>query len=387
MFQRNKYIFSYQKKRRAATIKKVLTVILVVFLIIVALFIALVLYNSSIHIDLDSNRKIQVNTEATADQFIEGIGNGRLVEDVPIDTSTVGKKNVTVKIKVGEEIRDYTFTVEVIDTQVPTISVSNDSWTVLRGTPVDVLSTVEVTDNSGENIGATIDGEYDPETIGQQILTLSASDSSGNKSEQKVYINVIDIEANMGDMTFLTTTGHQAEIKGGILYVDGILIVNKSFGLPQDYGDGLEAPAIEAMNKMFAAASKDGYSLDTVTEYRSYNEQANLFEYWSVTAGEGPNTMSTVRPGHSEHQSGLAIDVDSTLTDFADTPEGKWLAANCQKYGFIMRYPEDKVEVTGCSWEPWHVRYVGTELAEKLYNGGKWITLEEYFGIPSRYLE
>ena len=387
MFQRNKYIFSYEKKRQAATIKKVLTVIFVVLSILIALFVAFVIYNSTIHIDLANERKIQVNTEATAEQFIESIGNGRLVEDVPIDTSKVGLRDVNVKIKVGEEIRDYTFTVDIIDTQAPVITVAEDSWNVMRGTPIDVLSSAEVTDNSGESIPIALDGEYNPNQIGQQTVTLSATDSSGNESHQNIYINVIEITKDMPDTSFLTTTGHQAEIKDGILYVDGILIVNKSFGLPADYGNGLEQATIDAMYKLFDGAVEAGYYIDTVTEYRAYRDQELLFEYWSEVAKEGENTMSTVKAGHSEHQTGLALDIDSTLTSFAESPEGQWLAANCQKYGFIMRYPRDKVDVTGCSWEPWHIRYVGTELAEKLYNGGNWITLEEYFGIPSEYLD
>lgn len=387
MFQRNKYIFSYEKKRQAAAKKRVLTVILIVFAVIVALFAALALYNSTIHIDLAQNRKIQVNTEASAKDFIEGIGNGRLVEDVPIDTSSVGRKKVTVKIKVGNEVRDYTFDVEVIDNQAPSITVASERWNVLKGTPLEYMSKAEAVDNSGEEIAITVEGEYDPNSTGEQTLTLTAKDSSGNTSQQNIAINVIEITSDMGDMTFLTNKGNNAEIKDGVLYVDGIIVVNKTFGLPENYGSDLEAPAIEAMRKMFAAASSEGLYLDTVTEYRSYNEQADLFEYWSVVAREGEDTMSTVKPGHSEHQTGLAIDVNSTSTSFADSAEGVWLASNCQKYGFIMRYPKDKVEVTGCAWEPWHVRYVGTELAEKLYNGGNWITLEEYFGLPSEYLD
>ena len=387
MFQRrNKYIFSYQKRRRAATVKKVLTVILVLFALIVAFFAGFAIYNSRIHIDLVKDRNVEVNTPATASQFIEGIGNGRLVEDANIDTGTVGKKDCTVKIKVGEDIRDYTFHVNVVDTQAPFINAPEDVVNLLIGTPLDVLSQAEATDNSKETIQLTVEGEYDPESPGSQVLTLVAKDSTGNTSRQNVNINVIDVTPNMEDMTFLTNTGHNAEIKEGVLYVDGILVVNKTFGLPEDYGAGLDPTAAEAFGRMAVDALKDGIVLETVTEFRTYEEQAKLFDYYIEVEHQSAENTTATRAGHSEHQSGLAIDANSMTPGFESTDEGKWLNAHCKDYGFIMRYPADKVEITGYNFEPWHVRYVGTDLANKLYKDGNWTTLEEYFGIPSRYL-
>ena len=94
----------------------------------------------------------------------------------------------------------------------------------------------------------------------------------------------------------------------------------------------------------------------------------------------------SARPGHSEHQLGLAIDVNSCYNSFADTKEGKWLAANCYKYGFILRYPSYAAEkYTGYAYEPWHIRYLGEELALKVTQSG--LTLEQYLGIDSRYRE
>ena len=93
----------------------------------------------------------------------------------------------------------------------------------------------------------------------------------------------------------------------------------------------------------------------------------------------------SARPGHSEHQSGLAIDINMADSAFDSSPEAKWLNDNAYKYGFILRYPKGKDNITGYMYESWHFRYVGTELANKLYNDGNWITLEEYFGIDSKY--
>ena len=109
--------------------------------------------------------------------------------------------------------------------------------------------------------------------------------------------------------------------------------------------------------------------------------------YNSYVSRDGKEEADTysARPGHSEHQTGLAFDLNSIDISFADTDEGKWVVDNCYKYGFIIRYPEGKDNITGYIYEPWHLRYVGVDLATKLYNQGDWITLEEYYGIDSKY--
>ena len=87
----------------------------------------------------------------------------------------------------------------------------------------------------------------------------------------------------------------------------------------------------------------------------------------------------SARPGHSEHQSGLAADINSLYQSWGETEEGIWLNTHCADYGFIIRYPEGKESITGYMYEPWHIRYVGKELSSKLYNSGDWITLEDNF--------
>lgn len=102
--------------------------------------------------------------------------------------------------------------------------------------------------------------------------------------------------------------------------------------------------------------------------------------------GQAATDRFSARPGHSEHHTGLAIDLNSLKTAFGETPEGKWLAEHCAEYGFILRYPKDSEEITGYIYEPWHIRYVGVEFAQELYLGdGDFLTLEEYFGITSCY--
>lgn len=99
---------------------------------------------------------------------------------------------------------------------------------------------------------------------------------------------------------------------------------------------------------------------------------------------EAADTYSS-RPGHSEHQTGLSFDLNTITNSFINTPECKWVNDNCYKFGYIIRFPKNKEKETGYMYEPWHLRYVGTDLAFKLYNNGDWLSLEDYFGITSTY--
>lgn len=184
---------------------------------------------------------------------------------------------------------------------------------------------------------------------------------------------------------FTTSKGFQGEIRDGVTYIDGYLIANKTYSLPADYGNGLTAEMQSAFNRMSAAAKADGLKIYIVSGFRSYSAQKKLYKKYADRDGTEKADTYSARAGHSEHQSGLAADVNSVKNSFAGTPEGIWLASHCYEYGFIIRYPQGKTDETGYKYEPWHIRYVGKELAAKLYNGGDWITMEDYFGITSKY--
>lgn len=178
-------------------------------------------------------------------------------------------------------------------------------------------------------------------------------------------------------------TGPVIEVKNGVTYVDGILIANKSYSLPENYGNGLTAETQQAFYNMQAAAWNDGISLWICSGFRSYWTQYNL--YWSYVNRDGQWAADTysARPGHSEHQTGLAIDINDASSNFNGTPAAKWIAAHCAEYGFILRYPYGKEDKTGFMYESWHVRYVGKDLARKITDSG--LCLEEYLGIDSYY--
>lgn len=149
---------------------------------------------------------------------------------------------------------------------------------------------------------------------------------------------------------------------------------------------------LKPLKKMLRAAEKDGMDMYVCSAYRTVNKQKQLYNrrmgeeirsgksYWQAFEA---TRMGTALPGTSEHGLGIAVDIISnSYTELdekqKDTPEAKWLAENCYKYGFILRYPVDKTEITGIMYEPWHYRYVGVEDATRITKMG--VTLEEYLG-------
>lgn len=187
----------------------------------------------------------------------------------------------------------------------------------------------------------------------------------------------------------------------GAYYVDGIMIVNKSYPLDSSYiplnpykeitsdylygGDYIEKEVMEAFLKMKDDASKLGYNLYISSGYRSYQVQVELYNNYVTRDGKEAADTYSARAGYSEHQSGLCFDLNGTNSNFLKTATGKWVNENAYKYGFILRFPNNKENYTGYNYEAWHFRYVGVELATELYNNGAWISLEEYLGIDSKY--
>lgn len=166
-------------------------------------------------------------------------------------------------------------------------------------------------------------------------------------------------------------------------YIDGIIIANKTYALPADYNPGVDPDAQAAFDEMQEAAAEEGLNLYISSGFRSYEYQGQLYEGYVEKSGKAAADRYSARPGHSEHQTGLAFDLNTIDISFAQTEEYEWIQAHCAEYGFIIRYPEDGEEITGYMYEPWHIRYLGKEIAKKVYDSG--LTLEEYLGIDSKY--
>lgn len=182
------------------------------------------------------------------------------------------------------------------------------------------------------------------------------------------------------------------------------VLVNKNNELPSDYVptdlvtvsdvSGVELrgsrttqmrkEAADALAKLFDAADKDGVSLFCASGYRDYATQKDVYAQNVSQYGEEQADLVSAKPGQSEHQTGLVMDVTceelgmDLQVSFYDTPEGQWIANNAQKYGFIIRFLKDKTDITGYSYEPWHIRYVGIDTAKEIYDKNQ--TLEEYLG-------
>ncbi|WP_157265721.1 M15 family metallopeptidase [Paenibacillus sp. FJAT-27812] len=179
------------------------------------------------------------------------------------------------------------------------------------------------------------------------------------------------------------------------------VLVNKQHKLPEEYNPSdlvfpdvrfifsekiekrkMRQEAATALENMFKAAENDSIQLAGVSAYRSHSTQKTLFERYVKRDGLEKARTYSAFPGTSEHETGLAIDVSGSdgkcaaADCFADTKEAAWLKKHAHEYGFIIRYPEGKEEITGYQYEPWHIRYVGKDTAAKIAESGE--TLEEY---------
>lgn len=173
------------------------------------------------------------------------------------------------------------------------------------------------------------------------------------------------------------------------------ILVNKYIYMEEDYvpdnledldlsysrsGMKLVKSAKDALEEMVAKAKEDGITIRVMSSYRSYNYQVNLYNRYVETDGKDAADTYSARPGYSEHQTGLCIDIDDTklnYTDFEKSNSFNWMQENAYKYGFILRYPEDKTEITGYTYESWHYRYVGKKIASYIKKHN--ITFDEYY--------
>lgn len=296
----------------------------------------------------------------------------------------------------GLTLDKYSVYLEIGETDMP--------WVTM--TPEASTEKGEIWKSSDESV-ATVDqyGHITAVSAGECIVTVTSENNPIVYAEVKVTVNSADgtPDSSAGQSTGSTTTGgiqtngntvttaasphpngnSETTTENGLTYVDGILIANKTYGLPSTYAPGLDSTTESQFNALSDAAAQEGLNIWLASGYRSYDYQSSIYNnYVSIYGSETADTFSA-RPGHSEHQTGLAIDVNSIDDSFAGTPEAIWLENHAHEYGFIIRYPKGKENITGYKYEPWHIRYLGVEKATAVYNSG--LTLEEYLGIDSSY--
>ncbi len=158
---------------------------------------------------------------------------------------------------------------------------------------------------------------------------------------------------------------------------DDLVKLNTEYTLDNE-DEYLNSQVAEVFYQMAADMAKENLSIVANSAYRSYKNQQETYDLYLKTYGENYVKNYVGNPGFSEHQTGLALDIASKNGDvFANTKESKWLKENAYKYGFILRYPQDKEDITGYKYEPWHYRYVGTEIAKDIHNND--LTYDEYY--------
>ena len=378
--------------------KKLIIILSIILLLLIILSICGYLFYKSkeLQISFKKNIEININEEAYNTDYIKNIKNGTIISiKKALDTSKLGEQVINIKIKdYFNRKKNYKYKIKVVDKEPPIIEYK-DKLSTTEGNKIDLLKDVKVKDNSKEDIKVEVSGEYDFNKPGNYELYYIAKDSSNNEKREKFTLEVkkkeVVINNTINDTSFTTSKGFKGSIKNGITYISGVLIANKTYSLPSSYGPGLTGETQNAFNKLKADAIAQGFNLYIASGYRSYNDQKYIYNNYVSYDGQANADTYSARPGHSEHQSGLAFDIcDSNVaacitSGFDNTEQAKWISNNCYKYGLIVRYPQGKTNETGYMYESWHLRYVGTELATKLYNNGNWITLENYFGITSKY--
>lgn len=221
-------------------------------------------------------------------------------------------------------------------------------------------------------------------TVGIIWTAMSAQETSNQTT------GTTETDTTQGNRTGITTS--QAVTDPG----DTLVLVNKTTSLDEDYVPDdlvwvdlpgvretqLRKEASVALIDLFAAATAKNLSLYCCSGYRSFQTQEELYAENVKSYGQKQADLVSAKPGQSEHQTGLAMDVTAEsvnfdLTEsFGQSPEGQFIKDNAHLYGFIIRYPEDKTAITGYAYEPWHLRYVGKNAATAIYQ--KDLTFEEY---------
>lgn len=314
--------------------------------------------------------------------------------ETEITLANVGENDLPQIIEVGGDVENTELETEVgTETAAETVTETEAVSSAKNDPAADVerisLSTYSVELQAGQSKMPIV-----------TMLPENAADKSEIWTSSDTSVAVVNELGNItavaeGSCTVTVTSAQNPQVSADVevtvtagaelTYFDGILVVNKTYALPADYAPGVNSEAKAAFEEMQADAAAEGLNIYISSGFRSYDYQAGLYQRYVDKDGKAEADRYSARPGHSEHQTGLAFDLNSIEESFADTKEGKWVQRNCYKYGFIIRYPADKEEITGYKWEPWHIRYLGKETAQAVYDSG--LCLEEYLGITSQYAD
>lgn len=250
-----------------------------------------------------------------------------------------------------------------------TLPVGGSKMPIVTMLPMDAPDKGEIWTSSDESV-AIVDAYGNITGVGKGSCTITVASSAAPEVKANVSVKV--------------EAAPDVPVADGVTYIDGILIANKTYALPASYNPGgLTGECSAAFQQLVNGAAADNINIYLSSGFRSYDYQAQIYNNYVTMDGQANADTYSARPGHSEHQTGLAIDCNIIDDSFAGTPEAIWLENHCHEYGFIIRYPKDKESITGYKYEPWHIRYLGVEKAKAVHDSG--LCLEEYLGITSQY--
>ena len=279
---------------------------------------------------------------------------------------------------------------------------------------INILSSAEYNENNFSNYieyymknkDSNINDIITIVNSGYDLSNYPASSLLASLVKEKYYINDnvaryldygnshnADVKKVIGMVNSKADLGFYSVSYDSNLNYNNLVLVNKFFHLKEDYipsdlvslggqynrgaNSRMRKEAADALMKMVDAAKLDNIILYNASAFRTYDYQENLYNKYIQRDGQEAADKYSARPGYSEHQTGLCSDLNVIDDSFEGTDEANWLLYNAYKYGFILRFPKGKEDITGYKYEPWHYRYVGLEAAKIIHDDD--ITLEEYY--------
>ena len=305
---------------------------------------------------------IPVTTDENTSQAATSAGT----EELPVSgqPSEEASSQTTAGTTTASQVSDISLTFYDV-----TLTVGGSKMPIVTMSPETAENKKEIWTSSDEKI-ATVDSLGNIKAVGEGKCTITVKSADNPAVSASVAVTV--------------KAAPEEAVADGVTYIQGILIANKTYALPASYNPGgLTNECYSAFMNLVSGAAADNINIYCSSGFRSYETQRQIYNNYVAMDGQAKADTYSARAGHSEHQTGLAIDCNIIDDSFTGTPEAIWLENNCHKYGFIVRYPKGKDHITGYKYEPWHIRYIGVEKATAVYNSG--LCLEEYLGITSQY--